>query len=663
MQNIFIDILPPWVETGLQPAFYDLESGPVLQQTARMYAKVKELTEAFNTLSTDVTNEINQFEQDTNDEIERFEGAINDTVEEYIGKFNDLHDYVEDYFENLDVQEEIDNKLDEMIEDGTLQPLLSAYSGYVSVKSFGAKGDGTTNDTTAFQNAIDYATTNGIKLYVDKGIYLVSKLTISSKITMEGAGIYDSTIKSIDNNTNTDGVLTVEGYGILNSIFRNFGINGNKDNQDHAIHGFHIKMNNGFDTNAIIDTIFITKCSGTGLFVDGYAREIRFSKISSSFNDLYGIYIKNSTDHLMDTLLCYSNTKHGIYFTNSGSTKIVNCKCYQNGHSDEPFTDINRLPTSAFSITTDESPQAGTTYYTRSGSGKWYSPYRYTEFTGDTFDGGTDYYVITNGNYRKKYCGMCFEGSHSIALTSIEVQDNGGDGIHLDSCREFTMNSIITDCNGLLKVNGVNKKYSDYSMSPLYDGIFIKDSGYIDIESVARNFRGLDLGYIQRSGLGCDTAYQVNARLAPNLDMVRPVTLENPDLKNFNVLVNGHEHEFVYDVNDLTNVPNGYNIYNGSYDKSYIKRVGNVIYMRMMFTKTGGNIPVDISDLTMFKVPVGWIPDYMVNIYGFLSQDHGNHWSGNANIKITNNGMVTYVPASDTPKEYLVIQGEYPLNY
>lgn len=127
MQNIFIDILPPWVETGLQPAFYDLESGTVLQQTARMYAKVRELTEAFNQFSEDVSTEINNFEHETNTEIERFEGVINDTVEEYIQKFNDLHDYVEDYFDNLDVQQEINNKLDEMVEDGVLQEIITTY--------------------------------------------------------------------------------------------------------------------------------------------------------------------------------------------------------------------------------------------------------------------------------------------------------------------------------------------------------------------------------------------------------------------------------------------------------------------------------------------------------------------------------------------------------
>ena len=53
--------------------------------------------------------------------------------EEYIekfnelsGKFDELKTYVETYFDNLDVQEEINNKLDDMAEDGTLQRLLQA---------------------------------------------------------------------------------------------------------------------------------------------------------------------------------------------------------------------------------------------------------------------------------------------------------------------------------------------------------------------------------------------------------------------------------------------------------------------------------------------------------------------------------------------------------
>ena len=41
--------------------------------------------------------------------------------------FQDLHDYVMNYFDNLDVQEEVNNKLDEMAADGTLDALLRPY--------------------------------------------------------------------------------------------------------------------------------------------------------------------------------------------------------------------------------------------------------------------------------------------------------------------------------------------------------------------------------------------------------------------------------------------------------------------------------------------------------------------------------------------------------
>ena len=116
MENIFVEFLPPWIETGLQPAFYDKESGTVLQQTARMYARVNMLIRMFNKLS-----------KNTKEEVERFEKSVNETVEDYINQFNELHDYVHDYFDNLDVQEEINNKLDAMTEAGTLQEIITSY--------------------------------------------------------------------------------------------------------------------------------------------------------------------------------------------------------------------------------------------------------------------------------------------------------------------------------------------------------------------------------------------------------------------------------------------------------------------------------------------------------------------------------------------------------
>lgn len=55
----------------------------------------------------------------------------NQTTIENIGSllasYNQLRGYVNDYFDNLDVQEEINTKLDDMAEDGSLSDLISAY--------------------------------------------------------------------------------------------------------------------------------------------------------------------------------------------------------------------------------------------------------------------------------------------------------------------------------------------------------------------------------------------------------------------------------------------------------------------------------------------------------------------------------------------------------
>lgn len=48
-------------------------------------------------------------------------------TEDFIAKFEELKEYVDHYFDNLDVQEEINNKLDAMVEDGTLQEIITQY--------------------------------------------------------------------------------------------------------------------------------------------------------------------------------------------------------------------------------------------------------------------------------------------------------------------------------------------------------------------------------------------------------------------------------------------------------------------------------------------------------------------------------------------------------
>ena len=64
-----------------------------------------------------------------------------EAVEELQAKFIELKDYVDNYFENLDVQDEIDHKLDEMAESGELAEIISQFLGVDFLYTFDTAAD------------------------------------------------------------------------------------------------------------------------------------------------------------------------------------------------------------------------------------------------------------------------------------------------------------------------------------------------------------------------------------------------------------------------------------------------------------------------------------------------------------------------------------------
>ena len=61
-------------------------------------------------------------------------------------------------------------------------------SGYVVPQLFGAVGDGLTDDSTPIQNAINYAQSNNLALYIPSGVYKASGLIVSDTLTIYGNG-------------------------------------------------------------------------------------------------------------------------------------------------------------------------------------------------------------------------------------------------------------------------------------------------------------------------------------------------------------------------------------------------------------------------------------------------------------------------------------------
>ena len=71
----------------------------------------------------------------------------------------------------------------------------SKFQDTISVKDFGAEGDGSTNDTTAIQNAITAAQIAHARLYIPAATYIVTSLTVTSSIEVVGDGMGNSILK------------------------------------------------------------------------------------------------------------------------------------------------------------------------------------------------------------------------------------------------------------------------------------------------------------------------------------------------------------------------------------------------------------------------------------------------------------------------------------
>lgn len=375
MQNIFIELLPPWIETGLQPAFYDKESGTVLQQVSRMWAKMIELGKGVNS---------------------------------YIAQFTTLYNYVHDYFDNLDVQDEINNKLDAMAEAGTLQEIITSYlqanvawtfdtvsdmknsdnlvsgsyaktlgfrsandgggalykitstgtanemdviavgSLYANlvdaqnIKQFGAYGNGTNDDSLYLERA----TTVCSNLYIPTGNYLVGNVDLPSSVKMFG-----EMGSVISGKTGSDYILRLDS----NTNIKGISFDGN-DSTGNAVITANLKSNITIDkcnftdvshkaviftdtTDVKVDGCTFSNVQDVGVLVipstknvdNVIVKDCKFSNVAQS-TLAYAVYF-NSGDvyYVKDSIMqncTVTSAGYGGYFPGGDNNSVINCSAY-----------------------------------------------------------------------------------------------------------------------------------------------------------------------------------------------------------------------------------------------------------------------------------------------------------------------------------------------
>lgn len=154
--------------------------------------------------------------------------AVNENaeaLEELQQYYAQLKSYIDNYFANLDVQDEINNKLDQMAEDGTLQEIITTYIQANVTWTFDSVAD-MKNATNLVAGS--YAQTLGYYNKNDGGgaIYYITDTADTNEI-QETIG---STLYATLSNVKTEGYIDLRWLGADNS-----GVNDSADELEQAL--------------------------------------------------------------------------------------------------------------------------------------------------------------------------------------------------------------------------------------------------------------------------------------------------------------------------------------------------------------------------------------------------------------------------------------------
>jgi hypothetical protein len=207
-----------------------------------------------------------------------------------------------------------------------LTTFSSTVGVYVNVKSYGAVGDGETDDTEAIQDAIDACSTAGIALYLSEGTYLISDtLLIRSNLYFFGSGSLSKLFLKAATQKNVIG-CSIDA-AIDNVVLRSFAIDGNAANQTATgnktlQNGICLYQDNSDNLKQYdIINVEVYNCKSAGIYLGRQYFTDKNKKIINcniKNNTANGIYIDDNCEYveILDNVI-QSNGVSGIRIVGS----------------------------------------------------------------------------------------------------------------------------------------------------------------------------------------------------------------------------------------------------------------------------------------------------------------------------------------------------------
>ena len=196
----------------------------------------------------------------------------------------------------------------------TLQTVQTKLEQYVSVKDFGAVGDGVVDDTAAIQAALDYVeSAGGGEVFVPAGSYLSGKLILRDKVSIRGVGNTSKFIAKII----SDDLFFSNDPSLSNITLSNFYVDLTAQTGSNGIYITHI-------SDSEISGVTLYNAAGFGFLIFNSVRCKYLRNTINTTRQWDGMTITTgSIDNVIEGNIVYNSYDSGIGFTDTLGTTCV----------------------------------------------------------------------------------------------------------------------------------------------------------------------------------------------------------------------------------------------------------------------------------------------------------------------------------------------------
>jgi hypothetical protein len=329
-------------------------------------------------------------------------------------------------------------------------------STYINVKTKGAYGDGSHDDTVAIQKAINSLPSSGGTIYLPAGRYMINAVTglrLKSNMLFQMAPTAELYIKS--NNSERY-------YALLLLNVSNVEISGGKITGDRDRHtgsggewgmgieigGRDIDWNSGYANRIYVHDVFIQKCWGDGICIGGGSKDVEIRNV-----------------------VCTQNRRQGLSITKATNVRVFDSEfSYTNGTAPECGVDIEPdLPAAAVGIYMENCLFKGN---------KKYGLLIYKNASSVTIKNC----IVEENNS----CGIVSLGSKSISLLSNHIRNNAATGLRIDTGTVgliCSQNTFFNNYKRLGNRDRINFTQTGWTSKIDRDILVIKGSSSVSIQT------------------------------------------------------------------------------------------------------------------------------------------------------------------------------------